>query len=711
MNALSVQWRITLSAGVCLLLLSVSLISFSLYQGDALKSRIDARMAESARTAAQDVMQSQGVAQSARVTAYLDESFYRASLLAQGILFQRKNAQDNFMHSEALRGALNQLLHESLTAAPNLLGVYGVFEPDALDAEDANYVGSSALGSNEKGRFSVYWARGKEGIVAEPMSEEDLADVKLDENGIPVNYWYSCSLKSGRNCLLEPYLDEVEGQNRLMTSVTAPLIDEGKVIGMVGVDLALDRLQQVVQSMDDALYGGSGDVMLLSQGGIVAGQSGFEVSVGKPVGQDALGNQLRGWLKEGKALSRWSEDGAWLQSFTPIRVADTGHTWGVYIQLPRAVVLEGADRLSTELAQHASRSGWMQIQIGAFITLLALGAITLLARQVVAPIRAVVGRLRDIASGEGDLTQRLQIARQDELGELARWFNLFLDKLQGTVSQVVDTVVDTRETASQAAAVAERTRDSLQAQFKEVEMVAAAFEEMNASAAEVAGSANSAVASAKGAEQMARQGRQTVHESQRAMEELMQVIEAARPMAERLSDESDNIGNILEVIQAIAEQTNLLALNAAIEAARAGEQGRGFAVVADEVRSLAGRTQDSVVQIRELIEQLQGGTSGVVEAIVEGHARAGRTRERVEASVAMLEQILEAVGSIEQMNDLISRAAGQQSEVIHSLNQNVATIRDVSQSISQEAVTSASIGREMFTLADRQQALMGQFKV
>ncbi|WP_368164275.1 methyl-accepting chemotaxis protein [Aeromonas sp. R6-2] len=709
MKSLSVQWRITLSAGLCLLLLSVSLISFSLYQGREVQSRIEMRTAESARGAAQQVMQAQGLAQSARVTAYLDESFYRASLLAQGILFQRKNAQDNFMHSEALRGALNQMLHESLLAAPNLLGVYGVFEPDALDGEDANYVDSSALGSNEKGRFSVYWARGKEGIVAETMSEEDLADSAPDESGTPANYWYRCSLESRSSCLLEPYLDEVEGQSRLMTSVTVPLMEEGKVIGIVGVDLALDSLQQVVQGMDEDLYRGSGDVMLISQGGTVAAQSGFNTPVGKPLGGDPLGGQLKGWLKEGAPLSRWSEDGAWLQSFTPIRVA--GHSWGVYIQLPRAVVLEEADRLSAELAEQAASSGWIQIEIGILITLLALGAITLLARQVVSPIRAVVSRLRDIASGEGDLTQRLQIDRQDELGELARWFNLFLDKLQGTVSQVVETVAGTRETASQAAAVAERTRDSLQAQFKEVEMVAAAFEEMNASAAEVAGSAGSAVASAKEAEGMARHGQQAVNESQRAMDELMQVIEAARPMAERLSDESDNIGNILEVIQAIAEQTNLLALNAAIEAARAGEQGRGFAVVADEVRSLAGRTQDSVVQIRELIEKLQGGTSGVVEAIVESHARAGRTRERVEASVTMLEQILEAVGSIEQMNDLISRAAGQQSEVIHSLNHNVATIRDVSQNISEEAISSARIGREMFTLADRQQALMGQFKV
>ena len=668
---------------------------------------------QEAQQSAENWMKAMGSEQAAKVTSYLDEAYFRASLLAESVLFQRKNAADNFVHSEALRSAINQQLHDAAASSTNLLGVYAVFEPDQLDGEDSNYQGSTELGANDKGRFSSYWAYDNGKLVAEVQNEDVLADETPTAAGGVENEWYRCSIRSRGLCLLEPYLDDVGDKKVLMTSVTAPLLDQGTLLGMVGVDISLSTLQNLVSAMDKELYDGQGKILLVSHEGRVAGADQFEVTLGRGLGQQyqGLATELQGWLSQGQELSRWSRDGALLQTFMPVSMRGTDGKWGIYIELPRAVVLASAQQLQDDLASEARRSVVSQLMIGVLISLVALIFIWLMARQIVAPIRAVVARLKDIATGEGDLTQRIEIQRQDEIGELAKWFNSFLNKLQSTISQVIDTVAGTRSSAEQAAQVAERTSSGMQAQYQEIDLVATAFEELSATALQVSGNASSAVAAANTTDAAAQEGKYVVADTQAAMRELMTIINDAQPVVERLAANSGNINDILIVIQGIAEQTNLLALNAAIEAARAGEQGRGFAVVADEVRNLAGRTQNAIVEIQNLISQLQSGTGAVVKAIRDGHGQADETLAKVDLSVQVLEQIIQSVSTIHQMNEQIARAAQEQSRVADEINRNVSNIRDVSHTIRAEAATSAENGRELSLLADKQQQLVGQFKV
>ncbi|MFC5704912.1 methyl-accepting chemotaxis protein [Aeromonas eucrenophila] len=713
MSALSVQGRITLIAGCCLLASAGALVASSLFNAARMQEQVRTSTTLEAQHAAENWMQAMGATQAARVTSYLDEAYFRVTLLAEGILFQRKNAADNFVHSEALRGAVNQQLQDAAESSDNLLGVYGIFEPNQLDAEDENYQGSTALGANDKGRFSSYWARVDGKVSLEVMDEAMLADDKPAANGGAKNDWYKCSIRTGALCLLEPYLDEVGSQQVLMTSVTAPLLEQGKLLGMVGVDISLTRLQTLVLEMDKALYEGQGKVLLLSHEGRVAGVEGFKTQLGNLLGQQeqGLATDLNGWLAKGALVTRWSPDGALLQTFVPVTMRGTDRKWGIYIELPRAVVLASALQLQGDLEEQAQSSVVTQLLIGGAISLLGLLCIWLMAQRIVAPIRTMVARLKDIASGEGDLTQRIVLQRDDEIGELAKWFNNFLDKLQSTISQVIDTVAGTRASAVQAAHGAERTSAGMQAQYQEVDLVATAFEELSATALQVAGNASSAVNAANQADTAAQEGKSVVADTQAAMSRLMTVISDAKPVVERLAANSDNINDILAVIQGIAEQTNLLALNAAIEAARAGEQGRGFAVVADEVRNLAGRTQNAIVEIQTLTNQLQSGTEAVVKAIMTGHSQADVTLTKVELSVSVLEQIIHAVATIHQMNGQIARAAQEQSGVADEINRNVSNIRDVSHTIRAEAATSAENGRELSQLADKQQQLVGQFRV
>ncbi|KIQ84866.1 MULTISPECIES: methyl-accepting chemotaxis protein [unclassified Aeromonas] len=713
MSALSVQGRITLIAGCCLLVTAAALVASSLYNANKMQAQVRQATMHEAQQSAENWMKAMGAEQAAKVTSYLDEAYFRATLLAENVLFQRKNAADNFVHSEALRGAINQQLHDAAASSTNLLGVYAVFEPDQLDGEDSNYQGSSEIGSNDKGRFSTYWAYDNGKLVPEVQNEDVLADETPTASGGVENEWYRCSIRTKALCLLEPYLDDVGDKKVLITSVTTPLLDNGNLLGMVGVDISLTALQNLVSTMDKELYDGKGRILLVSHEGRVAGADQFDVTLGRALDQkyQGLAADLKGWLNQGQELSRWSSDGSILQTFVPVTMRGTDRKWGIYIELPRAVVLASAQQLQEDLASESSRSVATQLGIGALISLLALSFIWLMARQIVAPIRAVVARLKDIATGEGDLTQRIEIHRQDEIGELAKWFNSFLNKLQSTISQVIATVEGTRTSAEQAAHVAERTSSGMQTQYQEVDLVATAFEELSATALQVSGNASSAVAAANETDAAAQEGKYVVADTQEAMRKLMAIINNALPVVERLSANSDNINDILTVIQGIAEQTNLLALNAAIEAARAGEQGRGFAVVADEVRNLAGRTQNAIVEIQKLISELQSGTGAVVKAIHDGHGQADQTLGKVDLSVRVLEQIIQSVSTIHQMNEQIARAAQEQSRVADEINRNVSNIRDVSHTIRAEAATSAENGRELSALADKQQQLVGQFKV
>ncbi|WP_371921701.1 MULTISPECIES: methyl-accepting chemotaxis protein [Pseudomonas] len=250
----------------------------------------------------------------------------------------------------------------------------------------------------------------------------------------------------------------------------------------------------------------------------------------------------------------------------------------------------------------------------------------------------------------------------------------------------------------------------MQQQYREVDQVATASHEMSATAQDVARSAAQAAEAARGADHATREGLGVIGKTTSAIEQLASEMSAAMEEVQGLASSSEQIGSVLEVIRAIAEQTNLLALNAAIEAARAGEAGRGFAVVADEVRNLAKRTQDSVEEIRQVIEGLQNGTREVVGSMHSSHRQAQGSVEQVEHAVAALQRIGDAVAVITDMNLQIASAAEEQSAVAEEINRNVAAIRDVTESLSGQAQESAQVSQALNRLANHQQGLMDQFR-
>lgn len=705
MRTLSVQWKITLLAGFCLLVTSLSLIGFSVYNAVTNQQVIKHHSAESVINKSQQLLRTRAQLNATEISEYLSEAIYRAEMLASNALFLKKNSEDNFGESEALRTALNEMTHKSVLDFPTIQGAYLVFQPDALDFEDSNYVNAEYVGSNDAGRFATYWRADSSGqnAVNNVLTESVLSASENRER-------FTCPVEQGKTCVTTPRMISQGNEQFLATSISVPIVNDDSVIGYFGIDLKLDPLVAIAQESDQSLFDAEGKIFMVSMDGTLIASDDETLELGQPFAGSTLAKQQVDSLLSGQAVqSQWSEDGQWMTVFAPIAVAN--QTWGVVFEMPRSSVLQDADRLDTVITAQVEKGVKIELVAGLIAAIIGLSVIAYTAARIVKPIRDVVARLNDIAQGEGDLTQRLEVKSQDEIGQLAHGFNQFLDKLQKTIKRVVETTHSVAQTTERAKLTAAETRQSSESQFKEVDLVATASEEMTQTASLVVQNAENAVQAAEQANISAQTGRSVIQTSESEMLNLVEKMSQAVPVVQELANNNVNITTILEVIEEISEQTNLLALNAAIEAARAGEQGRGFAVVADEVRNLASRTQDSVGEIREVISKVEQGTRDVVNAIEEGNILANGTAEHVHQAVTELTKVFEAIAAINDMNSQIVKAAEEQQSVSAEVNQNVANIRNLSAQILEQAGQSEAVGVEISTLSKQQQSLVNQFKV
>lgn len=354
--------------------------------------------------------------------------------------------------------------------------------------------------------------------------------------------------------------------------------------------------------------------------------------------------------------------------------------------------------------------------IGSVTTsLVALAIIVFLAlvvvRGIIRPLRSAVSAMNDIASGDGDLTRRLEVSGRNELGQLATAFNSFADQVHGLVRQVVQSTGTLNDNTRELNEVMTEAEQGVERQKSESDQVATAMNEMTAAAQEVASSANEASDAAGKASVQVSDAQGTLQQAVEVIAGLSEQVQDGVRVIETLGTESGKIDSVLEVIRDIADQTNLLALNAAIEAARAGEAGRGFAVVADEVRTLASRTQQSTQEIQETIERLQKGAGNAVQLI-------GSISERSEATVSetrevgdALQRIADAVGTINAMNAQIASAAEEQTSVSETINQNVHEIVAVSEQTAQGTRRAGTATQTLRGLAGELTETVRRYKV
>lgn len=357
-------------------------------------------------------------------------------------------------------------------------------------------------------------------------------------------------------------------------------------------------------------------------------------------------------------------------------------------------------------SQHAKN-----LLFGCTVLALLLGAIAAwsITRQIVIPLRQTLETVERVAAG--DLTHNYDTPRRDEMGQLQRAVQRMTVGLRELISGITDGVTQIASAAEELSAVTEQTSAGVNSQKVETDQVATAMHEMAATVQEVARNAEEASEAAVAADQQAREGDKVVGEAIAQIERLAIEVGHSTEAMGHLKRESDKIGSVLDVIKSVAQQTNLLALNAAIEAARAGEAGRGFAVVADEVRSLAQRTQQSTEEIEELIAGLQSGTLQVANSMDSSRILTDSSVELTRRAGESLGNITRTVSTIQGMNQQIAAAAEQQSAVAEEINRSVLNVRDVSEQTSAASEETAASSIELARLGTHLQGLVGRFKV
>ena len=697
-----IQYKIGFISAICLLVVVAAGIVISLFNNDHIEQKIEKLIHSELKNQSAAQLQAIASLESEKVARNLERSLSVAlgikSTIETFIENGDKEALDRERISEYLRGLLTQ--NKSIS------GTYVAWSKNAVDGLDEQYANTDSKHSFKDGRYAPYWNRGADGAIA--VRPLNLQDVAVDEaSGSTNSDWFLCPLKNKRVCITEPYSWDVQGKLTLGTSITLPLMVNGKVYGMAGIDIGLGEIQKFVSATAQNLYEGRSKLYVFSRGGLVAGDSANPSQIGKKVSAE-MAELLGQWNTSNKAAFNESADDFF--AYAPVKVDLLDQIWGAVIQLPKEHALEGVNEMEELMESNFEESINEQILMSLLVAIGGVIILLLFARSIAKPIEQSALVITDIASKDGDLTNRLDMHRSDEIGQLADGVDAFIGKTQEIVKDIAGEMNNVEGSALRTSEIAELSNSRVDQQRSEIEMVAAAVTQMSANAGEVARNAEDAANSAGQVKLAVDLGANNVRESAESIKTLSAEMEGVGTVMQQLADDSENISKIVEVINGISEQTNLLALNAAIEAARAGEQGRGFSVVADEVRNLASKTQQSTLEIQQLIDKLQGRSHQAVDALQQGSEHVSECLERAEVAVDTLGGVVSEINGIDNMTSQIATASEQQAEVSEDISRNISNISSAVNEISQASNDSLSESARLFDLVKKLEQQLSRFK-
>jgi methyl-accepting chemotaxis protein len=674
--------RIKLIAASLIMLIAMALV-LSINVNRALNNSgtvLSERAQEDLKAAVYDQLKAESTGYGDKVASYIN-SAYQTPLTMKSII----ESSINSAQTPLSRSQINLLIQAQLAANTNISSMYTYFEANGYDGNDLAYLDSSAdYNAMKTGSLEVYWVRDRQQNLVQYRIEDSQAKYAdtVNEFGNREAEWYLCAKDNKKPCAMEPFIYEIEeGYSELMTSLTIPILINNQFRGIVGADVNLPKFQTLTEKLSQSLFAGAAKVTLLSETGLIVGSSHYYEKTARPL-KEVLPERASLYLQLSDENDVLETENNFVISKN-IDILASGNQWQFIIELPKDIALARARALVLELEDSFTSINTQQIALALIVTIIATLIMTWIIKSIVQPLYELRNRIDNLASADGDLTQQLKLDTHAELITLSGGFNLFLQKLRDMINELKSVSHEVRHSSATSEQISRDTNQQTSQQQLEISSVVTATNEMSATSHEVARLAQSTADGAKKSQDIIQKSQLALSTAVDGVRNLSNDMGDASQSISQVADRSEDITRIIDVIKAIAEQTNLLALNAAIEAARAGEQGRGFAVVADEVRSLASKTQNSTDEINSMIQSLQLEVSKAVTIIDNSSNKAEESVEQTYQAFTSLSEVVETTKTINDNADQVAAAAEEQSQVAEEINKNLTLIGDASDTLAQ----------------------------